>query len=309
MIVKLNSIFKDYLWGGRRLVEKYNKVFNGKILAESWELSCHPDGESIIVTGKDSGISLKEWLKSNPEALGENCKKYNDFPILIKLIDAKQNLSIQVHPDDEYAKLNEGDNGKNEMWYIAEAEENAFIYYGFEKNITKEEYKARIADNTILDVLKKIYVKAGDCFFIKAGTVHAIGEGCLIAEVQQSSNVTYRVYDYARQGADGKFRELHIDKAIEVSILEPSINIATKDDLLVSCEYFIVHDVKCKDQISFTANELSFHSVIILDGNGTIECEDEILEFSKGDSIFISANSGKYLLVGDFHALLTYTNA
>lgn len=306
MIAKLTPAFKDYLWGGKKLSETYGKAFDGDILAESWELSCHPDGESVLATGQDAGQTLQTWLSNHPAALGTNCARYASFPILIKFIDAKQNLSIQVHPDDDYAIAYENDNGKNEMWYIAEAEPDAFIYYGFNQTLSKAEYEQHIANDTILDVLNKVNVTAGDCFFIEAGTVHAIGAGCLIAEVQQSSNVTYRVYDFARRGADGKLRELHVAKAVEVSTLAPAVNVAKNSDLLVDCQYFAVRDIKCTDLATFTANETSFHSLLVLEGSGSIDSTTETLNFTKGDSIFVAAGTGKYNLQGDFHALLTY---
>ncbi len=306
MITKLTPAYKDYLWGGIKLKEHYGKVFDGDILAESWELSCHPDGESIIASGASAGMSLSAWLAKNPDGMGTNGAKYDGFPILIKFIDAKQDLSIQVHPDDDYAQKYEGDNGKNEMWYIAEADDDAFIYYGFKHNITKEEYAQRISDNTLLDVLHRVDVKKGDCFFIEAGTVHAIGAGCLIAEVQQSSNVTYRVYDYARRGVDGKLRELHIEKAQEVSTLAPANNTVADEQKLVDCKYFAVEDIKVSGEREFVANERTFHSILVLSGTGTMVCGDETLELAKGESIFVSAASGSYKLSGDFHALLTY---
>lgn len=306
MIAKLKPVCKDYLWGGTRLKDNYNKQSDYSIVAETWELSCHKDGESIIASGDNKGMSLRSFIENNKDSCGTFCEKYKDFPILVKFIDAKQNLSIQVHPADDYARKYEGDNGKNEMWYIAEAEEDAFIYYGFSKTITKEEYKKHIENNTLTDVLKKVSVKAGDCFYISAGTVHAIGSGCLIAEIQQSSNVTYRVYDYGRKDVDGNARELHIDKAVDVSVLEPAINTALNGTKLIDCEYFSVDNLISAGKISLKADNKSFHSILILDGKGELTGAGDSIEFSKGDSLFISAGSGSYDLNGTFHALLVY---
>ncbi|MCR5025201.1 MAG: class I mannose-6-phosphate isomerase, partial [Lachnospiraceae bacterium] len=230
-IFKLKPACKDYLWGGERLKKEYGIEYDGDPLAEAWVLSCHPDGLSVIDSGEHKGKTLSEYI-------GRNADKTLGFPVLIKLIDAKQNLSIQVHPDDEYAMSHEGQKGKTEMWYILDSAPDAFIYYGFKKEISKEEFEQRIRDNTITEVLNKVRVKKGEAYFIKAGTLHAIGAGCLIAEVQQNSNVTYRIYDYDRVGADGKRRELHIDKALDVTDRRPPEPYKADGDYLASCEYF-----------------------------------------------------------------------
>ena len=306
MITKLKPVYKDYLWGGQKLVKDFGKNFTGEILAESWELSCHSDGQCLISTGSFSGMTLFDYIKENPESIGTKCEKYETFPILIKFIDAKQSLSIQVHPDDDYAIKYEGDNGKNEMWYIVDATEDAFIYYGFNKEITKDEYRKHISENTLLDVLNKVNVKKGDCFFIKAGTVHAIGEGCLIAEVQQSSNVTYRVYDYARRDVNGNLRDLHIDKAIDVSTLAPPVNTVKNGKELVDNKYFTVEKMLINSEIDVAVDGSSFHSILVLDGKGVLECGEESVIFEKGDSLFVSADSKKYTISGNFEALLTH---
>ncbi len=341
MVFKLSPAYKDYLWGGNKLKTQFGKQFSGDILAESWELSCHEDGQSVIASGEHTGTKFGDFVRDNAHVLGTNCKGLHGFPILIKFIDAKKSLSIQVHPKDDYAKEHEGDSGKTEMWYIVNADENAFIYYGFTKEITREEYKKRIDDNTLLEVLNKISVKKGDCFFIEAGTVHAIGEGCLIAEVQQSSNVTYRVYDFARKDADGNLRELHIDKALDVSTLLPEKNSAKKSvGTLVSCNYFTVDLINTFDEnangcgclagtnlfcgghkppeesgfencgnapvTEIEVSEKTFKSLLILEGSGAVKNGDVTLNFEKGDSIFAAAGCGKLLLSGKFSALVSY---
>lgn len=204
-IVKLKPAFKDYIWGGKKLVEEYGKEFQGERLAESWELSCHPDGESVIASGEYAGKTLSAYIREKGFGiLGRNCRRFSDFPILIKLIDAHDNLSVQVHPDNGYALRNEGQYGKTEMWYIVDCEPGAFLYYGFSRPVSEEEFRRRIADNTLLEVLNRVDVQKGDVLFIESGTIHAIGKGIVIAEIQQNSNITYRVYDYGRVGADGK---------------------------------------------------------------------------------------------------------
>ena len=171
---------KDHLWGGDRL-RAYGKHSDRDIIAESWELSCHPDGESIIADGEYAGMTLSAFLSEHPEAMGKNCDRFDRFPVLVKLIDARENLSVQVHPDDAYALANEGEYGKTELWYIAEASPGAELIYGFRESITKEEFRRAIEENTLLSEVNRVPVKAGDVFFIEAGTLHAIGKGLLIA--------------------------------------------------------------------------------------------------------------------------------
>lgn len=192
--------------GGTKLKTDFNKEFDGEPLAESWELSCHKDGASIIANGQEAGKTLTRYLQEKgKEILGKKCERFEDFPILIKLIDARENLSIQVHPDNEYALKQEGQFEKTETWYIVDALEGAGIYYGVEKEVTKEEFAKKIEDDTVLDILHFQKVKQGEMYFIEAGTIHAIGEGIVIAEIQQNSNVTYRVYDFGRTGVDREY--------------------------------------------------------------------------------------------------------
>ena len=217
-ILKLIAPCKDYLWGGNRLREEYGKKMNSDKIAESWELSCHKDGQSVIEGGEFDGKTLSEYIDAKGKrVLGTNCERFEYFPILIKLIDAKDNLSVQVHPSNEYALRVEGEYGKTEMWYIVDCNEGAELLYGFKHEIGEEEFADRIKNNTLLEVTNNVPVHKGDVFFIESGTLHAIGKGILIAEIQQNSNTTYRIYDYGRVGADGKPRQLHIDKAVEVT--------------------------------------------------------------------------------------------
>lgn len=309
-LLKLRPSYKDYLWGGHRLVEKYNKEFDGDILAESWELSCHPDGPSYIVNGSYAGKTLQEYIDlEGKKVLGNNCQKFEEFPILAKFIDAKDNLSIQVHPDNEYALKNEGQYGKTEMWYIMDCEEGAFLYYGFKKEVSKEEFEERIKTDTLLEVLNAVPVHKGDVLFIEAGTIHAIGKGIVIAEIQQNSNVTYRVYDFGRVGKDGKKRELHIDKAVEVTNRVPISRKNTCYPHIASCDYFTVDclnmDGKLMSSMKGSVGEESFASILIMEGEGTISCGGEIIPYRKGDSFFMSAGSGEYEINGSCEALIT----
>ena len=217
-ILKLTPSCKDYLWGGSRLRSDFGIKSDLNPLAEAWVLSCHPDGPSYVANGEYAGETLSEYiLMEGKKVTGTHSRHYSQFPLLIKFIDAKDDLSIQVHPDDEYAMKNEGQYGKTEMWYIVDCEEGASLYYGFSREVSKAEFEERIKNKTLLEVLNKVEVHKGDVLFIEPGTIHAIGKGNLIAEIQENSNVTYRVYDYGRKDANGKERDLHIEKALQVT--------------------------------------------------------------------------------------------
>jgi len=309
-ILKLKPGYKEYLWGGRKLMLDYGKDYQGDKLAETWELSCHPDGPSILENGEYAGETLSEYiLMEGKKVIGTKGRRYDQFPLLIKFIDAKDDLSIQVHPDDAFALETEGQYGKTEMWYIADCEEGASLYYGFSKEVSKEEFAERIEKKTLLEVLNKVEVKKGDVLFIEPGTIHAIGKGNVIAEIQQNSNVTYRVYDYGRKDADGKERDLHIEKAMQVTKRVPIMRRRTFEPHIVSCDYFtvdkIVLDGQLMKKIFGEIDKSSFASLLILEGSGTVRSHEEELAVKKGDSIFITANTGEYELEGSFEALLT----
>lgn len=308
-VLKLAPSYKSYIWGGNKLRKDYNKVFEGEVLAESWELSCHPDGMSMIAEGEFAGMTLSQMIEwEGKKSIGKNCKSFENFPVLIKFIDAKDNLSIQVHPNDEYAISHEGQYGKTEMWYIAECEKDAFIYYGFSKEIGIEEFKQRIETNTLLEVLNKIPVKKGDSYFIDAGTLHAIGKGIVIAEIQQNSNITYRVYDYGRKDKDGKMRDLHIEKAIKVTKRNPKVRSDTFAPHLAKCKYFTVDklmlDGNYLSSVSGKIDDESFLHFLILEGDGFIKTGVDTA-FKKGDSILLTASTGEYELCGECEALVT----
>lgn len=309
-ILKLAPGCKDYLWGGSRLKEEYGIEYDGDVLAEAWELSCHPDGPSSIVNGVYEGKTLQEYIDSEGKrVLGTHCRSFSDFPILIKLIDAKEKLSIQVHPDDRYALKHEGQYGKTEMWYVMDAGENTFLYYGFKEEISQEEFAKRIREDTLLEVLNAVPVQKGDVFFIEPGTIHAIGKDILIAEIQQNSNVTYRVYDYGRVGKDGKKRDLHIEKALAVTNRAPVIQDKSNYPHVADCDYFTVDklnlDGKVMKKMEGNVSRESFASILILEGQGTISDAEETLEFKKGDSFFLPAGSGDYAVEGTCDALIT----
>ena len=309
-ILKLKASCKNYLWGGHRLADEYGIEYEEDILAEAWELSCHPDGPSYISNGKYAGMTLEEFIEAEgKEVLGSHCRRFRDFPILIKFIDAKQNLSIQVHPNNRYALKNEGQYGKTEMWYIMDAKPGAFLYYGFKTEVSKEEFAKRIEEDSLLEVLNAVPVQKGDVLFIESGTIHAIGEGILIAEIQQNSNVTYRVYDYGRVGKDGKKRDLHIEKALAVTNRVPIVKDKTSYPHVADCDYFTVDklnlDGTFMKKMEGSVSETSFASILFLDGEGTISNKGESLQFKKGESFFLTAGSGTYTIEGSCDALVT----
>lgn len=296
-VYKLVPEYKDYLWGGEKLKTDYGKQTDKTPCAESWELSLNPHGLTKVEDGK----TLAEVL--TPEKTGKNCEKFEFFPVLIKFIDAKQNLSVQVHPSDDYALKHENSYGKTESWYIVEAEEGAGIYCGFKRDTNKEEFLQSLASGEVENLLNFIPVKKGDCYFIPSGTVHAIGAGCLILEIQQNSDLTYRVYDYNRRGADGKLRELHVDKAVKVinfNKYEPKLFASGENPRVITeCDYFRSRELVLNG--GFTEkNANSFTCVTVTDGSGEINGE----KFIKGDSFFVCADT-EYTLKGTGKVILT----
>lgn len=318
--MKLRAPLKDYLWGGTKLKEEYGKKTKLDKVAESWELACHKDGMSVIVNGSLKEQTLADYLRAVPESAGDNARLFPYFPLLIKLIDARDNLSVQVHPDNDYAMRVEGEFGKTEMWYVVEAEEGASLIYGFKQEISSEEFGRRIADNTLLEVCNEVPVKKGDVFFIDSGTLHAIGKGILICEIQQNSNTTYRVYDFGRVGKDGNPRELHVNKAKEVtSLTHPTrkpkalcrLPLAdTELKLLAACEYFTVYQGRISAQeLSLMVGKDSFQCLTVLSGNLTLtaDCasEEKLVILAKGESVFLPADLGIYRLNGSGEYILS----
>ena len=310
--IKLSPAFKDYIWGGERLKTEFNKKSDLERIAESWELSAHKDGQSIVeFMGKT--CSFVEYLAEiGSDALGENSKKYDYFPLLIKLIDAKGDLSVQVHPSDAYALEHEGEYGKTEMWYVLDCDPGAALYYGFKESVSREEYEKAINENRLCDILRRVEVKKGDVFFIPAGTVHAIGAGMLICEVQQNSNTTYRVYDYGRRDKDGNTRPLHIEKALAVSCLDKSPELPEIGDedgaVLADCEYFSVKNRIICGSGSVGVSKNSFVSLIVTSGSGTLKFDGGVIDLEKGDSVFIPAQTATFTVDGNCNLIETRVN-
>lgn len=302
---------KDYLWGGSRLNDDFGKNINIDPLAETWECSTHPDGQSIVASGTYEGHLLRDVLCRYPEWLGSHPLQTTggkpELPILIKLIDAKRDLSVQVHPDDEYALKYEGQLGKTEMWYVLAARPNSELIYGFNRDVDKNLVKDALSDGTIGKYLNHIPVHKDDLFYIQSGCVHALGAGCLVAEIQESSNVTYRLYDYDREDKYGNKRPLHMDKALEVANLSNSMiprqpmrvlkyRNGCASELLTRCKYFQIERLILNTEVhrnltDFKTESNSFHALLCTEGCGVLFGEDFMLNFFKGDCIFVPADS------------------
>lgn len=312
----LSAPLKDYLWGGNRLKTDFGFESEMEKVAEAWVLSCHKDGESLVKNGKYAGLTLSKAIeKFGDDSLGEKGKEFSYFPILIKLIDAKDRLSLQVHPDDEYALANEGEYGKTEMWYIVDCEEDAKLIYGVKKTLSKEELEAKIQNDTVTDICNFVSVHKGDVFFIPAGTLHAIGKGIVIAEIQQNSNTTYRVSDYGRLGADGKPRQLHKKQAVEVINRQPSeLSANSGEEItiypfgivknLASCEKFTADHLSLNGKAGL-CEEKSFLSVLILEGECVLSYADGNMRLVKGNSVFVPAKM-RIELMGEAEIILSH---
>ena len=297
----LQPACKEALWGGQKLKEHFGKKADLDNIAESWECSTHPEGPSTITTGEHKGMLLTEVLQRYPEYLGTHPRSKGELPILVKFIDARQKLSVQVHPDDEYAKLYErGQLGKTEMWYVVDADKGAKLRSGFSEQITPKEYKERVLNNTITDVLQEYEIHPGDVFFLPAGRVHSIGAGAFIAEIQQTSDITYRIYDFNRKDANGKTRELHTDLAREAINYEVLDDYRTKYEPLkdepvelVACPYFTTSLYDMTEEISCDYSELdSFVIFICMEGScKMVDNEGNELTVNAGESILLPATT------------------
>ncbi len=302
--LRLSPYVSETIWGGRRLIDEYNVVTEKSNAAEGWMLSCLRNGYSTVSNGEFSGKPLYEVLEENPLWSGKNCERFSDFPILIKFIDAMDDLSVQVHPTKEYCAETGRGRSKTECWYIIDCDKDAHLLLGFKDRISRETFEESIKEGNLTDYVEKVRVKPGDFFFIEAGTLHAICKGVLLAEVQESSDTTYRIFDYNRVGKDGKPRELHIDDATKVTVLEkysqPDFSgLDSGDGLLAKCDLFTVWHKKLCGEIKETANDSSFVSLLVLDGTASLECCSETLSLKKGDSIFIPAGSGEFTVSGN----------
>ena len=302
--IKFTPILKNKIWGGEKLKEILNKESSSNNIGESWELSSVEGDVSLVANGEYKGVSLTNLIETQKENLvGKKVYKEfgNKFPLLFKFIDAKENLSIQLHPNDKLAKERHNSFGKTEMWFVMDADENSELNVGFSEAMTPEKYKQAIVDKNILEKLNFEKVTKGDSFFIKEGLVHAIGAGCLIAEIQQTSDITYRIYDWDRVDDQGNERELHTDLAIEA--LDYKAIGANKCEYkktenqssnIASCEYFTTNYIKINDLFTRDLSRIeSFVTYICVAGNGTIEIEGKKEGIKRGETLLIPAITSK----------------
>jgi len=293
--VKLSPVFKDYLWGGEKLKALYGA--KDAVVAEAWLVSAHPDGPSMVAEGPHAGMTFADYLRAEGVRGG--------FPVLVKFIDSAQKLSVQVHPGDAYAKVHENDSGKSEMWLVLEADAGAYLYVGFNRDVTKAEIRRRIEDGTIEEILNKTPTRAGDMVYIPAGTVHAIGEGNLILEVQQSSNATYRLYDYKRRGANGKLRPLHIDKALDVlDSRKAGADTLTHGRQGMRCPYFSVERHTVGGSLTLPMTDERFAAAVCVDGEGALTRQGKQTSLRRGDSVYLPASEHPAEFTGEMQLVV-----
>ena len=310
---------KDYLWGGSRINDEFGKGIALEPLAETWECSTHPDGPSFAVGGEFDGQSLAEILKAHPDYLGTHPERGEGLPILIKFIDAKRDLSVQVHPTDDFAAAHEnGQRGKTEMWYVLDAAKDAKLVYGLRHDTDAEALRESIENGTVEKHLQTVPIAKNDVFFIEAGTIHAIGAGALIAEIQQSSNLTYRLYDYDRVDKNGHKRPLHVQKALAAANLRSSTaprqpmrvlhyRPGCASELLCRCRYFEVYrmlvNTERRQKVAYRADAMSFRVLLCVDGCGTVSFCNSASNIYKGDCLFLPADSVELSLHGQLQLL------
>ncbi|WP_276165821.1 type I phosphomannose isomerase catalytic subunit [Zobellia alginiliquefaciens] len=316
--LKFNPILKERLWGGTKLKDVLGKPIENDITGESWELSTVPGDISVVANGELAGTSLQDLIEKDPEnVLGKSVYERfgTDFPILIKFIDAKQDLSIQLHPNDELAKKRHNSFGKTEMWYVMDADNDASLIVGFNKDVSKEEYAKSIKDDTLLDLLNYEKVKEGDTFFINTGKIHAIGAGVLLAEIQQTSDVTYRVFDFNRKDKNGNLRELHTEQALD------AIDYTKKDDFkvkynndknkvndMVDCPYFKTDFLDLDSELTQDVTERdSFTIFMCVGGSATIANESGSVQIQKGETTLLPAQTNSIKITTTGAKLLEVT--
>lgn len=316
--LKFDPVYKEIIWGGRNIERHFKRNIPPGNIAESWELCCREDGMSIVNNGIFKSKSLHDLIEEHGEKiLGTRvCEKYGlNFPLLIKIIDANDKLSVQVHPDDRYAHTIGERNGKSEMWYILDAKKDARLIYGLKKGMTKEKFIDAIRNGKVYDTLNQIPVKTGDFLYIPAGTVHAILDGILIAEIQQNSNTTFRIYDYDRIDANGKKRQLHVDRALDVINFDfdnsPNTAEVTYDGNnsikgILKSDYFCTDEISIKDQYNSATDGTSFISMIIIEGCGEIISGGISEKIVSGETLLLPAALGSYIIKGNLKLLTSY---
>ena len=307
----LKGVLQEKIWGGTKLRDEFGYDLPSETTGEHWSISAHPNGPATVKNGEHAGKTLTELWASHRDLFGH--QEGEVFPLLTKIIDAKNDLSVQVHPDDEYGLANEGELGKTECWYVLAADEGAEIVFGHNAE-TKEEFHEMIADGQWDKLLRSIQVKPGDFFYVPSGTVHAIGSGVTILETQQSSDTTYRLYDYDRKDDAGNFRDLHINQSIAVSMIphvdpQPEMTVTKVDNSelkkLVSNDFFTVYEWIIKNSIAMEREGL-YTLVSIVDGNGSIEVDGTSYPLEKGDHFLLPNEVDNWTFTGDLHIIASH---
>ena len=313
--LQFNPILKERIWGGKKLKTELNKPITSNITGESWEISTVKGDVSIIANGDLKGKSLMDVINDNPnEILGSEvyARFGKEFPLLFKYLDAREDLSIQVHPNDALAKKRHDSFGKTEMWYIMQADEDARIIVGFKENSNAAEYLENLENKTLLSILDDVKVKSGDVFFLETGTVHAIGAGLVVAEIQQTSDITYRLYDFDRVDAQGATRELHVDLALEAinyNVVETKKDYSkdlNESNPVVECPYFTTNFIPLDGKIAVNKNGKSFTVYMCIDGQFEIEYNDTVYKYKKGDTLLIPAGISQLIISGKASILEIY---
>ncbi|GAB6099561.1 class I mannose-6-phosphate isomerase [Halanaerocella petrolearia] len=318
--LKFKSIYKEKIWGGTSLIEKFDRDVSSNTIGESWEIAAHKNGSSKVANGKFAGKELMEVIKEEGEkVLGTEAKSeyFEKFPLLIKLLDVNDKLSVQVHPDDSYAFEHEnGELGKTEMWYVIDAQEDAKLVYGLHPEVTKDEFATAIERGELEDKLYEINVETGDVFYIPVGLVHTIKEGVLLAEIQQNSDTTYRVYDWNRTDQDGKSRDLHIDSALDVidfgSKLQTKVtgleieSQGIRREILVACSYFITETLDIDKQYIARTDGSRFYVLMGLEGRAKLIYSEGEISLGSGETVLLPASLGEYTIKGDCKLIKSY---
>ncbi len=306
-LFRFTDLFKETLWGGHRILPFKGLEADDRLIGESWELSGIPGDESVVQGGAYDGMTLTQLVEEGGSALlgEENFSRFGTrFPLLVKFIDAAQPLSVQVHPDDELAEKRHHCPGKTEMWYIVDGAEGAYLLDGFSRQVTPDEYAARVADNTLPEVLRRYEVCPGDVYYLPAGRVHSIGTGCFICEIQQSSDVTYRIYDFGRTDSEGRPRQLHVEEAkdaIDYSVTEPEVRCDIEENVpveLVKSSFFTTGVYRLTEPMTCDYSELdSFVILICTEGTCRVSCAGEETVLTAGHTLLVSAEAESVTLV------------
>lgn len=313
--LQFHPILKERIWGGTKLKTVLNKTITSDITGESWELSTVENDVSVVANGALAGKNLNEIIALNPDALlgTEVHKRFGkQFPLLFKFLDAREDLSIQVHPNDELAKKRHNSFGKTEMWYIMQADENARIIVGFKENSSRREYLENLENKTLLSILDQIGTKKGDVFFLETGTVHAIGAGIVLAEIQQTSDITYRIYDFERKDANGNERELHVQKALDainynvVDSRKAYSHFPNQSNEIVDCPYFTTNFIPLDSQTNITKNGHSFTVYMCVDGAFELWHDGNKYQYKKGDTVLVPAEMKAFTIAGTASLLEIY---